>query len=120
MRAQAGQSTVEYGALLLVALVLFAVIAAGASATGVADGVVAQMARALCRATGHGCDSLAIEPCVTRSTRRLREGSARLAFIRLSGETGALRERHSDGSVVLTLTSVLLKLTGKSGSAGIM
>ena len=105
VRAQAGQSTVEYGALLFLALALFAVAALTASPTGVADAVVAQMGRALCLATGHGCDSLAIEPCVTVSTRRLREGSVRLAFVRLSGSSGALRERRSDGSVVITLSS---------------
>ena len=87
MRAQAGQSTVEYGALLLIALVLFAVAALAATGTGIADAVAAQMRRALCLATGRGCESLALAPCVTDSRSTLREASLRIAFVRLSGST---------------------------------
>jgi hypothetical protein len=103
VRAQAGQSTVEYGALLLVALVLLMLAASVAAGTGIADAVLAQMRRALCVATGRGCEGLALAPCVTGSKSTLSEASLRVAVLRLSGSRLVLREQRSDGSVVLTL-----------------
>lgn len=102
MGGQRGQGTIEYLAMvLLVALVLGA--AAGVvAATGIGDGVLAAMRRALCVVTGMGCDRPAA-PCV-RSSERHEEGLAVDAFVvRIADRSAELRERYADGRVALTV-----------------
>ncbi len=105
MRAQAGQSTLEYAALLLLAV---AVLAAGAllvSGGGIAEAVVAQMQRAICLVRGGDCGERARAPCVTRSQSASTQASVRIAVVKLAGGSTRLRESRSDGSVLVTLVS---------------
>lgn len=103
-RADHGQSTVEYLALVLVAVALLAAGTAGLHATGLADALVAQIRIALCRAGGDDCRT-APEPCVVASTTTLDDVTLRVAILRLRGGRTLLRERRSDGSERVTLVS---------------
>ena len=105
MRAQAGQSTLEYVAIVLLAL---AVLGAGllvVSGSGIADAVVAQMQRAICLVRGGECGDQARAPCVTKSTAKVTDVGGRFIVFKLGGGKTALREHRSDGSVVVRLVS---------------
>jgi hypothetical protein len=105
VQAEHGQSTLEYAALVLLVLGVLAAGLLAASGGGIAEAVTAQMARALCLVRGGECGEHAREPCVTASTLRQTAVGARLAVVRLSGGGAALRERRSDGSVVVRLVA---------------
>ncbi len=105
MRAQDGQSTLEYVALVLLVL---AVLAAGllvVPGSGIAQAVVAQVQRAICLVGGGECGERARAPCVTRSSAKVTDVGGRVAIVRLSAGSTALREHRSDGSVVVKLVS---------------
>lgn len=104
MRAEHGQSTVEYVVLVLVAAAVLAAGAAGLHATGLASALIDQMRRALCRLDGGECLT-ASEPCVVASTTTIDDLSVRLAIVRLRGGRTLLRERRSDGSERITLVT---------------
>lgn len=99
-----GQSTIEYLALVLLAVTLLVAGAAGLHATGIAEALVAQIRIAICRAGGDDCRT-APEPCVVTSTTTLDDMSLRVAVLRLRGGRTLLRERRSDGSERVTLVS---------------
>lgn len=99
-----GQSTVEYVALVLVAVAVLAAGTAGLHATGIAEALVAQIQRAICRVGGDDCRE-APEPCVVASTTTQDDTTMRIAILRLRGGRTLLRERRSDGSERVTLVT---------------
>lgn len=117
MRAEHGQSSLEYAALLALALAVSAAGSLVLPGTGIARSVVAQMQRAICLVTGGECGERERAPCVTRSQTRSKDGSVRIAFVRLGGGATQLREHRSDGSVVLTV--VTRGAAGLEASAGV-
>ena len=103
VRADPGQSTVEYVVLVLLAVLVLAA-GAGLHATGIADAVVRQIRIAICRAGGDDC-RVAPEPCIVASTMTLDDLTARVAVLRLRGGRTLVRERRSDGSERVTLVA---------------
>ena len=102
-----GQGTVEYIAvLLLVMLVLGGGTAAAATGAGaeIATAVPHQVMRALCIVTGGDCDRDRA-PCVTGSATDSRSWSATVAVVRIGHGRVLVRERRSDGSEIVTLTT---------------
>ncbi len=97
-----GQSTVEYSALILVAVALLAAGAAGLHGSGIAEALVEQIKRAICLVGGGTCRQ-APEPCVVAATATSDDTSVRLVILRLRGGRTLLRERRSDGSERVTL-----------------
>lgn len=104
MRAQAGQSTLEYLALVLLVVLLLGAGAAGLAASGIAGALVAQVHRALCIVAGGGCRSRDA-PCLVASETATSSTGLRVAFVRLGGGQTVIRERRSDGSERLTVAS---------------
>lgn len=104
MRAEHGQSTVEYVALVLLAVAVLAAGAAGLHATGIAEALIAQFQRALCRVEGGPCRT-APEPCVVAATTTSDDTTLRVAVLRLRGGRTLMRERRSDGSERVTLVT---------------
>jgi len=102
VRTRSGQSTLEYVALVLLALVVLAAGAAAVSAAGLAEIIAAQFARAICVVGAGDCDRDRA-PCVVASRSTSDQLSVRLALVRLSGGRTVVRERRSDGSEVVTL-----------------
>ncbi len=107
-----GQSTVEYAGLVLVAAAVLATGAAGLHATGIAEALIGQIQRAICRVSGGECRAVP-EPCVVASTVTQDDTSVRIAILRLRSGTTVLRERRSDGSERVTLVRRM------SGGAGL-
>ncbi len=105
-----GQASTDYAAVLLVVLAIVAGTFSWAEGHALADGVQHAFARALCIARGGDCDVDAL-PCVTASDDTRLEASLKIAFIRLDGRTGLLRQTRSDGTVVIT--------RGALGAAGL-
>lgn len=103
MRGQRGQSTVEYAALVLLALLVL--VAAGTALAGpeIAATVVAQMRRALCLVSGGGCPAPDGPPCVVAVRTQSTDVTARLAVLRLRGGRTVIRERRADGSERITV-----------------
>ncbi len=104
MRDSTGQSTLEYVALVLLALAVLAAGGLAVSATGIADAVVAQIVRGLCLIGGGRCTRSA-EPCILASRTTADDVGVRLAFVRLGGGRTLIRERRSDGTEVVTLVA---------------
>ncbi len=105
-RAECGQATVDYVALIgLLALLL---AAAGAvtmiGAPGVANAVLSQFRHALCVVGGGDCPPSQRRPCTLASTRDARHVALTLGLVRLDDDTVLLRERLSDGTFRLTLS----------------
>jgi hypothetical protein len=107
-----GQSTVEYAGLVLITAAVLATGAAGLHATGIAEALIGQIQRSICRASGGECRAVP-EPCVVTSTATQDDTSLRIAILRLRSGTTLLRERRSDGSERVTL----VRLVG--GGAGL-
>lgn len=103
MHGQRGQSTVEYAALVLLALLVLTAAGAGLAASGIAGSVVAQMRRALCLVSGAGCPAPAEPPCVLAVRTHTTDVSARLSVLRLRGGRSVIRERRADGSERVTV-----------------
>jgi hypothetical protein len=104
LRAEPGQATLEYGAVLALVLLLLAAGGAAVAAPGVANGVGRGVQRALCQVAGRGgCDAQERRACTVRSTRTAGSVTAKLAFVRLGRGLGLLRAEQSDGGVDLTL-----------------
>lgn len=104
MRAQAGQSTLEYAALVLLALLVLAAGAVVVPATGIAQAVVAQITRALCLVGRGDCDTERT-PCVLSARTTTSDASLRVAVVRLGGGRTVVRERLADGSEIVTVLS---------------
>ena len=107
-----GQSTIEYLALVLLAVAVLAAGAAGLHATGIAEALIGQIRVAICRAGGDDCRTPP-EPCVVAATTTLDDLTARVAILRLRGGRTLVRERRSDGSERVTL------VTRGGGGAGL-
>lgn len=106
LRAQCGQATADYVALLGVLTVLLT--AAGAvtavGAPGVANAVLGQFRRALCVVGGGDCPVPARRPCTVASERDAHHVALNLGIVRLDEDTVVLRERLSDGTIRLTVS----------------
>jgi Flp pilus assembly pilin Flp len=104
LRSEAGQATLEYGAVLALVLLLLVAGGTAVAAPGIANGVGRGVQRALCQVAG-GADCTAQErsPCTVRSTQTGGSITAKLAFVRLGRGLGLLRSEQSDGSADLTL-----------------
>ena len=104
LRSDAGQATLEYGAVLALVLVLLVAGGTAVAAPGIANGVGRGVQRALCDVAG-GADCHAQErtACTVRSTQTGGSVTAKLAFVRLGRGLGLLRAEQSDGSMDLTL-----------------
>lgn len=105
LRAERGQATVDYVALLAVLAVLLAAAAAvtAVGAPGVANAVLAQLRHALCVVSGRACQVSPRRPCTVASTRDVRHVAVSLALVRLDDDRSVLRERLSDGTIRLTV-----------------
>jgi Flp pilus assembly pilin Flp len=104
LRSEAGQGTLEYGAILALVLVLLVAGGTAVAAPGIANGVGRGVQRALCAvASGASCSAHERQACTVRSTETGGSVTAKLAFVRLGGGLGLLRAEQSDGSVDLTL-----------------
>lgn len=111
MRAERGQGTVEYVAI--VALVTFVLVVAGAAAggPGVANAVGRSLRHALCRVGAGTCATVDPAPCTLR-TSTLRGGfSGKVLLLRVGRDTAIVRTERSDGTVDVTLL--------EGGSAGV-
>ena len=110
-----GQASTDYAAVLLVVLAVVAGSFSWADGHALADGVEHAFARALCIARGGDCDVDAL-PCITASADTRTEATLKIAFIRLDGRTGLLRQTRSDGTV--TVTKGALGAAGLTASVG--
>ncbi|MEA2155225.1 MAG: hypothetical protein QOE11_1365 [Solirubrobacteraceae bacterium] len=106
LRAERGQATVDYVALLALLAVLLAAAAAGTAigAPGVANAVLGQLRRALCLVSGGPCPLAASDPCTVASRRDARHVAVDLGIVRLDETRVVLRERLSDGTIRLTVS----------------
>lgn len=105
LRAEAGQATVDYAALIALVAVLLAAAATAtvAGAPGVANAVAGQLRQALCVVGGGSCPPPPRRPCTVASTREERHVAVNLAVVRLDDDRIVLRERLSDGTIRLTV-----------------
>jgi hypothetical protein len=97
-----GQASIEW--LGVVALVAAVVLALGVAAGGGAEAaaaVVRQMHHALCIVSGGVCD-LDRRPCVVGSAATIDQAHVNLGIWRIGRDELILRERRSDGSVLVT------------------
>ncbi|HUR84018.1 MAG TPA: hypothetical protein VMY78_01620 [Solirubrobacteraceae bacterium] len=105
LRAQSGQATVDYVAL--VALVAAVVAVGGALAAvaspGIANAVLGQVRHALCIVGGGSCPMAPSRPCTVASDRDSRHVAVNVALLRVDDGRVVLRERLSDGTFRLTL-----------------
>jgi hypothetical protein len=106
LRAECGQATADYVALIVLLAVLLAA-AAGITATGApgaVNAVLGQLRRALCLVGGGDCPLAPRLPCTVASTRDAHHVAVNLGIVRLDEDTVVLRERLSDGTVRLTVS----------------
>jgi len=104
LRAERGQATTDYIALLALAALLLVVGAgvASAAAPGIVNAVVGQLGRALCLVAGGDCPIAPRRPCTVASTRDAQHSAINLGIVRLGDDRYVLRERLSDGTIRLT------------------
>lgn len=100
---QRGQASVEYAAVVLCVAVALAGALVMVDATGVAQSVRRQMARALCVVGGAGDCDRDRRPCVIAGRRRSTDGELTVAILRLGANRVLVRERRSDGTVSVSL-----------------
>jgi hypothetical protein len=100
-RANEGQASLEWLAVVVLVAALLSLGAALAQAGYVGRQVTREMARALCR-VGQGDCERDHEPCVTRSERGRTSLTVNAFFVRLGGGQEALIEQRSDGRVAVT------------------
>jgi hypothetical protein len=106
MRAEHGQGTIEYLAVVLVIAGVLAAAVAAATALGIGPAVVRELRHALCIVTGAACGrkvQLADVPCVIASERRAQGGHIDVTVVRIGDRSVVLREQLADGRVRLTL-----------------
>jgi hypothetical protein len=106
-RAEDGQATTDYVAIVALLAVLIVVAAglAGAGAPGIVNAVVSQLRHALCVVAGGSCPVAPLRPCTVASTRDARHIAVNLGVVRLDDDRVVLRERLSDGSFRLTVST---------------
>jgi len=90
-------------ALVAVVALVLAVGAAAAGAPGIVNAVGGAIARAVCLVGGGECRPPAPRACVVSSTDSSARAGVEIAFLKLGGHVGLLREERSDGTVRLTL-----------------
>jgi len=100
--SQRGQASVEYVAVISLIAVLLAGAAIAVGVPGLRDAVVAGFRHALCVVTAAACrDDLG--PCTVASTEVRERGEASVLVVRAGRDHAVLRERRSDGSVLVTV-----------------
>jgi hypothetical protein len=107
MHSAQGQGTVEYLAVVLLVLVVLgggSATVATAAGADIATAVPHQVMRALCIVTRGDCDRDRA-PCAVGSSTASSAWSATIAVVRLGHGRVLVRERRSDGSEVVTLTT---------------
>lgn len=107
VRDERGQATTDYVALIAVVALLLGtgVVVAAAGAPGVANGILGQFRRALCLVGGGDCPIAPRTPCTVASSRDTRRFAVNIVLVRFDEDTVVLRERLSDGTVRLTLST---------------
>jgi hypothetical protein len=105
--AEDGQATTDYVAIVALLAVLLVVAAglAGVGAPGIVNAVVGQLRHALCVVAGGSCPAGPRRPCTVASTRDARHIAVNLGIVRLDDDRVVLRERLSDGSFRLTVST---------------
>ncbi len=105
LRAEGGQATVDYVALVAVVGVVVALggLVAAVASPGIANAVLGQVRHALCIVAGGSCPVSPSRPCTVASVRDARNVAVNVALLRVDDERVVLRERLSDGTVRLTL-----------------
>jgi hypothetical protein len=97
-----GQASIEWlGVVALVAAVALTLGVAVGGGASAAAAVVRQMHRALCIVSGGVCD-LDRRPCVVGTDATIDEAHLNLGIWRIGRDELILRERRSDGSVLVT------------------
>jgi hypothetical protein len=97
-----GQASIEWlGVVAFIAVVVVALGVAAGGGTEAAAAVVRQMHRALCVVSGGVCD-LERRPCVVGTDATIDEAHVNLGIWRIGRDELILRERRSDGSVLVT------------------
>jgi hypothetical protein len=107
MRSDSGQGTVEYLAVVLLVTVALgggSAAVAGAAGADVATAVPHQVMRALCIVTGGDCERDRA-PCAVGSSTASNSWSVTVAIVRLGHNRVLVRERRSDDSEIVTLTT---------------
>ena len=104
-RADDGQATIDYVALIAVLTVLVGAAAAvaGGGAANMTNAVLGQFRRALCVVTGGACPAERQLPCVVAGDRRTFRFAVSVMILRVGKDRTVVRERLSDGKVRLTL-----------------
>ncbi len=103
-RAESGQASVEWTALLLVlALALAAGGVAAANPAGLVNAVVGGMRRALCVATGSACAAPPLRACVVRTAGLGGRLGVDLALVSIGAGRSVLTEVRSDGTAAVSL-----------------
>jgi hypothetical protein len=107
VRAQDGQATTDYVALVALLALLLVVGAgiAGVAAPGLVNAVVGQLRHALCVVSGGSCPLAPSGPCTVASMRDARHVGVNLWLVRLDDDRVLLRERLSDGTFHLTVST---------------
>jgi Flp pilus assembly pilin Flp len=100
--SQRGQASVEYVAVIALVAVLLVGTAVAVGAPGLRDAVVAGFRHALCVVTGAACQD-DLGPCTVASTEVRDRGEASVLIVRAGRDHAVLRERRSDGSVLVTV-----------------
>jgi len=105
MRAERGQATVDYVALVAVAVLLLGAAASGVGvgAPAIANAVLGQVHRGLCLVSGRSCEVQRARPCAVTSTRDSHHLAVNVMLLRIDRDRYVLRERLSDGTVRLTV-----------------
>jgi len=100
--SERGQATVEY--VGLIALVAVLLVTGGLVAFGpvLGERVVEGFRRALCAVTGAACEPRR-EPCVVASAEVRDRGEVTALAVRVGRDHAVLRERRSDGSILVTV-----------------
>lgn len=96
-----GQASIEWLGALAVVAVLLTVVAGLARGEAVAGAVVRQLHRALCVVRRGVCD-LDRRPCVVTADATEDEAHVNLGIFRIGRREVILRERRSDGTVLVT------------------
>lgn len=106
MRADDGQATIEWIALVALIALALGAAAALAHATFLGHRVTREMARALCIVRQGDCHR-DHEPCPVTTDQRSRGLTVDIVFVRLGSGQTAIVERLSDGTVRVTRTPEL-------------
>lgn len=106
-RAQDGQATTDYIGLvaLLAALLVVGAGIAGVGGPGFVNAVVGQLRHALCIVGGGSCPVAPRKPCTVASARDATHAGLNLGIVRLDDDHVVLRERLSDGTFRLTVST---------------